>query len=119
MLQLGAWAARTMGERTSDQSLHSEWLMVALKAMFRPEAARGVEATIGIVFTDGAFTVRLDDGSLEVGPGRPAAADLSLETDAETLLGYLAGAPVPPAALSPEGDLVLLERLPKIFAFAD
>jgi DNA-binding HxlR family transcriptional regulator len=118
MLRFGAWGARTMGELGPDRSFHPEWLMVALKAMFRPDAAEGVDATIAIVFADGAFTVRLADGSLEVSAGRPAAADLTLQTDAEMLLGYLAGAPVPAAALSPEGDLALLERLPKIFAFA-
>ena len=65
-----------------------------------------------------AFTVRLADGTLEVVPGRPGAADLTLATDPETLLGYLAGAPVPADALSPEGDFALLERLPTIFAFS-
>jgi hypothetical protein len=93
--------------------------MVALKAMFQPEGARGLQATIAIVFEEGAFTVRLADGTLEVAHGRPEPADLTLTTDPETLLGYLAGAPVPAAALSPEGDLGLLERLPKIFAFGD
>ncbi len=117
MLQLGAWGAKTMGEREPDQSLRPEWLMVALKAFFRAEAAEGVEATIGLVFDDGAFTVRIAGASLEITPGRPEDADLTLRTDAETLLGYLTGAPVPAAALSPEGDLALLERLPAIFAF--
>ena len=118
MLQLGAWAAKTLGERSPDVTLRGEWLMVALKAMFRPEAARGLNATIAVVFEDAAFTVRLSRGSLEVTPGRPATADLTLTTDPDTLLGYLAGAPVPAVALSPEGDLALLERLPRIFAFS-
>lgn len=117
MLQLGRWGAKTLGERPPGLPVRAEWLMVAMKAMFRPEAAKDMEATIAIVFPDGAFTVRLADGSLEIAPGRPASGDLILKPDAETLLGYLAGAPVPPAALSPEGDLALLERLPKIFAF--
>jgi DNA-binding HxlR family transcriptional regulator len=118
MLQLGAWAAKTLGERTPYATLRGEWLMVALKAMLRPEAAKGVDAVIAVVFEDGAFTVRLADGSLEVSPGRPEHTDLALQTDPDTLLGYLAGAPVPAAALSPEGDLQLLARLPRIFAFA-
>jgi DNA-binding HxlR family transcriptional regulator len=119
MLQLGAWAARTMGERSPDVTLRGEWLMVALKAMFRPEAARGLDATIAVVFEEAAFTVRLAKGSLEVIPGRPATADLTLTTDPDTLLGYLAGAPGPAAALLPTGDRALLESLPAIFAFAD
>jgi DNA-binding HxlR family transcriptional regulator len=118
MLRLGAWGAKTLGERPPGFTLNGEWLMVAMKAMFQPEAATGVEATIGIVFEDGAFTVRLGDGSLDVEPGRPANPDLTLKTDADTLFGYLVGAPVPAAALSPEGHLALLARLPGIFAFA-
>ena len=77
-----------------------------------------MNATIALVFEEGAFTVRLAKGSLEVTPGRPATADLTLQTDPDTLLGYLAGAPVPAAALSPEGDRALLERLREIFPFA-
>ena len=53
--------------------------------------------------------------AVEPGPGHHP--DLVLTTDEETLIAFLAGAPVPPAALGSEGDAVLLERLPEIFAF--
>jgi DNA-binding HxlR family transcriptional regulator len=119
MLQFGAWGAKTLGRRTPDRSLRPEWLMVALKGLFRPDAAEGVEATIGIDFEDGSFTVRIAGPALEVTSGRTADPDLAIRTDADTLLGYLAGAPVPPADLSPQGDTSLLERLPAVFAFGD
>jgi hypothetical protein len=40
-----------------------------------------------------------------------------LRTEVETLIAFLAGADVPAAALDPEGDEELLERLPRVFAF--
>jgi DNA-binding HxlR family transcriptional regulator len=116
VLRLGAWAAKTM-EPAPGHSMRSEWLMVALKALFRPEAAKDVRATIDLRFPDGEFTIRVAGRSPQVSPGRSEDADLTLATDPETLLGFLAGAPVPPTALAPDGDLTLLEQLPALFAF--
>src|ERR687884_2186422 len=39
MLALGRWGARTMGARSPEQTLRAEWLAVALKAFYQPEAA--------------------------------------------------------------------------------
>ena len=117
LLALGRWGALSIGERQDGQTLRSEWLAIALKAFFRPEAAREVRATIGLRFDDGAFLARIDDGSLLVEPDARDGADLVLTTEVETLIGFLAGADVPAAALAPEGDVELLERLPQIFAF--
>jgi DNA-binding HxlR family transcriptional regulator len=116
MLQLGVWGAKTMAQ-TPGQLIRSEWLMVGLKAYFRPDAAKGVRATIGLKFADGAYAIRIAGRTLQVMPGLPENASLTLDTDGETLRDYLAGAQVPIAELSPEGDLMLLERLPAIFAF--
>ena len=117
LLALGRWGALSIGERQDGQSLRSEWLAVALKAFFRPEAAREVRATIGLRFKDGAFCARIDAGSLLVEPDTRDGADLVLTAEPEMLIGFLAGAGVPAAALAPEGDVALLERLPEIFAF--
>ena len=117
LLAFGRWGARSMGTRQPEQALRSEWLAVALKAFFRPEAAADLRADIELRFDDGTFLVRVDHGALVVQPTSPNGADLVLETEVETLIGYLAGAGVPPAALRPEGDEALLERLPEVFAF--
>ena len=76
-----------------------------------------MRATIGLRFKDGAFCARIDAGSLLVEPDTRDGADLVLTTEPETLIGFLAGAGVPAAALAPQGDVALLERLPEIFAF--
>jgi DNA-binding HxlR family transcriptional regulator len=117
LLALGRWGARSMGAREPGQTLRSEWFGVALKAFFRPEAAADLKAEIELRFDDGTLLARLDHGSLVVEPASPNGADLVLETEVETLLAYLVGADVPPAALAPRGDERLLERLPEIFAF--
>jgi DNA-binding HxlR family transcriptional regulator len=117
LLALGRWGALSMGQRQPGQTLRSEWLGVALKAFFRPEAASDLRAEIELRFDDGTFLARVDHGSLAVEPGSPNGADLVLETEVETLIAYLAGANVPPAALGAEGDEALLGRLPSIFAF--
>jgi DNA-binding HxlR family transcriptional regulator len=117
LLALGRWGALSMGERQPRQTLRSEWLAVALKAFFRPQAAADLEAEIELRFEDGTFLARVDRGSLAVEPVSPNGADLVLETEVETLIGYLAGSEVPAAALGAEGDEALLQRLPQVFAF--
>src|SRR5436190_17663272 len=116
LLALGRWGAMTIGEPTPDRSIRSEWFGVGLKAYFRPEAAEDVHATIAMRFDDGGLTVRLDGGDLAVTTLPPDEADLTLTaSDPDVVAGFLAGAAMPAAALSPEGDLSLLKRLPAIF----
>jgi DNA-binding HxlR family transcriptional regulator len=114
MLALGRWGARTMGARSPEQTLRPEWLAVALKAFYQPQAAKGISATIRFEVADAQFTFRLHRGRLEAIPGADGQADLTVAADPETLVAFLAGAPV---AVKAEGDAELLERLPAIFAF--
>ena len=117
VLAFGRWGAKSMGPRVAQQTLRSEWLAVALKAFFRPEAAEDLRATVEFRFEDGTFLAQIDRGSLLIERAPENGADLSVRTDPETLVGFLAGAPVPLAALSPQGDLGLLHRLPQVFPF--
>ena len=117
LLAFGRWGAKSMGPRAPGQALRSEWLAVALKAFFRPEAAAGVSATVELRMTDSAYHARIERGELAIERASGDGADLVLTTDEETFIDFLAGAPVPSSALAPEGDVALLERLPQIFAF--
>jgi DNA-binding HxlR family transcriptional regulator len=118
LLALGRWGATSMGRREAAQALRSEWLAVALKAFFRPEAAADLRATVALCFDDGAFLARIDRGTLLVQPDdRRNGADLVVTAKVETLIAFLAGADVPAPALALEGDATLLARLPEIFAF--
>ena len=115
MLALGRWGASTMGPRKSEQWLRSEWLAVALKAFFDTESARGLSATIGLDLAGARFVLRLDDGRLEITPGDGMPVDLSIVSDPELLIQFLAGVPV---SVTAEGDRDLLARLPEIFPLA-
>src|SRR5947207_13506240 len=50
LLALGRWGAVSMGRREAWHALRSEWLAVALKAFFRPEAAAELRATVAFRF---------------------------------------------------------------------
>jgi DNA-binding HxlR family transcriptional regulator len=119
LLAFGRWGAKSLETRAADELLRSEWLAVALKAYFQPEAAAELRATVALRLGDGSYHARIEHGSLKMEPA-PASedgADLVVTADEETLIAFLSGAPVPRTALSAEGDLALLESLPRIFAF--
>jgi DNA-binding HxlR family transcriptional regulator len=112
MLALGRWGATTMSERSPDQSIRGEWLALALKAFFDADAAQGLSATVALVLDGAPFTLRVEDGRLDVTPGANGPADLAITTDPDLLLQFLAGAPV---LIPAEGDRQLLGRLPELF----
>jgi DNA-binding HxlR family transcriptional regulator len=114
MLALGRWGARTMGARVPEQALQPEWLAVALRAFYDPQAANGLSASIALDIGGAQFTLTLERGRLEIAPGVNRPADLTIAADPETLVAYLAGAAL---TVQAEGDRELLERLPAIFAF--
>ena len=114
LLDLGRWAARSMGPRPPEQPMQGRWFAVALKAFFDPQAAADVTASVELDFGDAQVTLRLDSGRLDLVPGTEPAADLAISADPETLAAFLAGMPV---ALDAEGDRELLGRLPQIFPF--
>ena len=115
MLALGRWGASTMGPRSPEQSIRAEWLALALNAFFDAEAAEGLSATIALDLDGASFTLRLNEGRLDVAPGTDGSVDLAIATETELLLQFLAGAPVPVQA---EGDRGLLDRLPELFPLA-
>ena len=124
LLALGRWGARTMGSRRPGQGLRSEWLVVALRAFFRPEAAAGVRETYELRLSDGVFQVRVEEGRLELAPGPAPGAALVLETDEDTLVGLLTGAVEPDQAeaaglLRVEGGREELGRLLELFSFSE
>jgi DNA-binding HxlR family transcriptional regulator len=115
MLALGRWGAGTMGARSPDQSIRGEWLALALKAFFDPEAAGDLRATIALELDGAPFTLRVEQGLLDVVPGKDEVSDLVISSDTELLLQFLAGVPV---SVPAEGDRELLERLPELFPLA-
>ena len=114
MLALGRWGASRLGTRKPHESLRAEWLALALRAFFQPGAGKGLAATVALDFDEAQFTLALADGQLEVRPGMPDDPDLAIRTDPETLIAFLAGAPVD---LPFEGDRELLSAMRACFPF--
>ena len=115
---LGRWGAASLGPRRPEQVLRSHWLLLALKAFFRAEAADGLARVYELRLRDGAFRVVVADGLLEVGAAHGDGADLVLEADDDALVGVLAGQLEPAALTVVDGDPAELPRFVELFRFA-
>jgi DNA-binding HxlR family transcriptional regulator len=81
VLRLGLWGARSMPEPRPDDVVTADTLLLALRATFRPEAAREVRASYELRLGEIVVHARVDHGALEVDEGPLPDADLVLETD--------------------------------------
>jgi DNA-binding HxlR family transcriptional regulator len=79
LLRLGRWGVRTLGEPGPDDVLTVDGEILALRATFQPERARGIRASYELHI--GAVVVHaiVDDGTLKPGEGPLAGADLVME----------------------------------------
>lgn len=119
LLRLGLWGARSLGEPRADETVSADSLMLALRATFRPEAARGLKASYELRLGEIVFNVRVDKGKLEVSKGPLPDADLTLETD--LTLGLLMAGELEPAEAVETGRVriagkrELLDRFVEVF----
>src|SRR5437588_8765477 len=80
VLRLGLWGARSLGDPRPDDIVTPDSLILALRATFLPEAARELLAGYQLNLGNAVVHARIDQGSLEVGEGPLAGADLVIET---------------------------------------
>jgi DNA-binding HxlR family transcriptional regulator len=117
---LARWGARSLGPPGSDEEFYPDWGLNAFAALFDPEAARGLTETYVVRVDGDVYTVRLDDGRLDVAIGETDEADLDVKMDRKTFYGLVSGglaandAKVKLAA----GDREAVARLARIFSFA-
>jgi DNA-binding HxlR family transcriptional regulator len=114
LLDLGRWAARSMGAKTPQRTMQGRWFAVAMKAFFDADAAAGLQATVAVDFGDAQLTFRLQSGEMDIVQGSDPTVDLAIASDPQTLVAFLSGAPV---EIEAKGDRALLARLPEIFPF--
>ena len=119
ILRLGRWGARTLGEPRPEDTVNADSMMLALRATFRPEAARGLRASYELRLGEIVFHARVDKGALEVAEGPLPDADLTLETDLG-LRRLMSGELSPRDAVKSGkvrivGKIDLLERFAEIF----
>jgi DNA-binding HxlR family transcriptional regulator len=119
VLRLGLWGARLLGEPRLDDSVNPDSMMLALRATFRPEAARDLRASYELRLGEIVLHARVDEGGLEVAEGPLADADLVVETDL-TLRALMCGELSPREAVKTgkvrlTGRPDLLDRFVEIF----
>jgi DNA-binding HxlR family transcriptional regulator/putative sterol carrier protein len=119
VLRLGLWGARLLGEPRLDDSVNPDSMMLALRATFRPEAARDLRATYELRLGEIVLHARVDMGRLEVGEGPLPDADLVVETDL-TLRALMCGELSPGEAVARgkvrlTGKAELIDRFVEVF----
>lgn len=103
--QLGRWGARSPW-RLAEAPISLATLVTAMKTMFHPPAAEGLEATYELRVGEERFRVRVAGGALEIARGRAERPDAVLEGDVATL-GALAFAGQPFAEAVSSGRLLV------------
>jgi DNA-binding HxlR family transcriptional regulator len=90
ILQLGQWGAKTLGSPRRDEVVTTDSVLTALRAVFRPGAARRLRVSYELRLGEIVVHARVADGTLEVGEGPLADADLVIEAG-PALKGVMAG----------------------------
>jgi DNA-binding HxlR family transcriptional regulator len=119
LLRLGLWGARSLRDPRAGDMLTPAALLLALRASFRPDAARKLQATYEVRVGEVVVHARVDNGLLEVAEGSLANADLVIETD-QTLRSMMSGEISPEDAVEAgrmrvTGDRDLLARFAELF----
>jgi DNA-binding HxlR family transcriptional regulator len=119
VLRLGLWGASTLGEPRLEDTVNPDSLMLALRATFRPEAARDLQASYELRLGEIVIHARVDQGALEVAEGPLPDADLVLETDL-TIRALMSGELSPSEAVESgkvrlAGKPELLDRFVEVF----
>jgi DNA-binding HxlR family transcriptional regulator len=79
VLQLARWGARTLGSPRRDEIVTADSMVMALRTVFRPEAARRLRVNYMIEAGDIVVYARVNDGRVEVGKGSIPDPDLIIE----------------------------------------
>jgi DNA-binding HxlR family transcriptional regulator len=117
---LARWGARSLGPPGPDEEFYPDWGLNAFAALFDPDAARGLTETYVVRIDGDMYTVRLDDGRLDVAIGETEDADLDVKMDRKTFYGLVSGglAPKDAKVKLAAGNREALERFAQIFSFA-
>jgi len=116
---LARWGLDLLGEPRPGEVFRPVWAVQAIKATFRPEAARWVRETYEFRVGEDVFHVRVDEGVSGPEYGPAWEPDLIVTTDPETFLSLVSGRIEPADAveagkLDIEGDAEALGRVGEI-----
>lgn len=119
LLAFGRWGAATLREPRPEDIVTPESLIMAFRATFQAEAARGLRVSYELRAGDIVLNIRIDDGKLEVGKGPMPEADAMIEPG-PMLKGLMTGDITPAEALASDvlrmsGDADLLDVFAMLF----
>jgi len=119
LLALGRWGSRA-DLRPGGATLSADALVIALKTLFEPSTAGGLDATYELQLGEHAFRLSVADGRLHVTRGNGDGADARISTDPGTLAQLLWHAGTLAEAqrsgrLELDGDRRLVARFLRLF----
>jgi alkyl sulfatase BDS1-like metallo-beta-lactamase superfamily hydrolase len=120
VLSLGRWGARSPTPPGDAPIASADSVMLALRGLFDPDAARGLRATYELRAGEDRFRVEVTGGEITVARGGADHPDATIESDPDTLNAVLfAGRSVAEAQrsgeLTIEGDKASVQRLVRLF----
>jgi DNA-binding HxlR family transcriptional regulator/putative sterol carrier protein len=123
IVRLGRWGARSP-TKPRDAALGVDSLVLSLRTMFDPAAAKGLRMSFELRFGEDRFRAVVDDGRFEISRGSADGPDAIVEADSDTLAGLIyAGRPLAEAVesrdLKIEGDQATFERFVALFPLPD
>jgi DNA-binding HxlR family transcriptional regulator len=120
LLKFALWGARLLGMPRGEEIITTDSMVMALRATFRPEAARGLTASYEFRLGDVILHAKVDDGKLDAGPGPLPEADLIVEPG-PAMKGMMTGELSPAEALAEggvniiKGDETLVHKFAELF----
>jgi DNA-binding HxlR family transcriptional regulator len=99
VLSLMRWGIDLLGAPSDDDRYRPSWLFNGLRAAFDPDLAKGISRTYRLRVDDEVFTVRVDDGTLDVQHGETAEPDVAMALDSGTLMAIAGGELAPGEAI--------------------
>ncbi|HEY2473313.1 MAG TPA: helix-turn-helix domain-containing protein [Candidatus Cybelea sp.] len=97
LVAIGRWGAKSLGEPGPDEIVTEDSMIVALRTIFRPEAAAGVRASFELRMGGIVFHARVANKRVRVAAGPLEGADLVIEAG-PGIRGLLAGEITPQQA---------------------
>lgn len=118
--ELVRWGRNLLGEPPPGEQLQLGWLVVALEASFRAEAARGLHESYEYRIDGEVFHVDVEDGKIEAREGEAADPTFVVVADIETFLAVASQQLTPEEAvmqgrMTLSGDLEAGRRSVAIF----
>jgi DNA-binding HxlR family transcriptional regulator len=119
ILALGRWGSVAPFPSAGDATLGPDALVLALKTLFDPAGARGLEATYELRLDEQPFTVRVAGGRLEAERGAPEDADATIRASPSALAQVLWHGATAGAEVSIAGRHRAAQRFLRLFPLPD